>query len=404
MAISAESTAWSRSSVAHGQVDPGVSQGLYPKAVSEPVRDDLAREVYCIQGLPIDAVDMATVVSRIETAADRHVPFVISTPNLNFVVQARSNSEFRGSVLRSDLCPPDGMPIVWIARLLGLPIKHRVAGSDMFEALKARRPPARPLSVFFFGGAEGVAAAASKSINAQPSGVSCVGSMFPGYGSVEEFSRQSVIDRINASHADFLMASLGALKGQIWLSRNHDRFQVPVRAHLGAVVNFQAAKVKRAPAWIADLGLEWLWRVREEPHLWRRYLSDGLVLLRLLITRVWPLAIAAQLRRRREAQDLRLLLTRHHDAVTINLSGDATVANVEKAVACFRGALETARSLEIDVSRVRAIDARFIGLLLMLAKQARAQDIKLEFAPAPPRIRRAFRWHGASFLLSGEAI
>src|SRR5215470_16856552 len=155
MAISAQSTARSRSRVAHGQVDPAASEGSYPKAVSESVRDDLAREVYCIQGLPFDAVDMATVVSRIESAVNRCVPFFISTPNLNFVVQALSDSEFRGSILHSDLCPPDGMPIVWIARLLGVPIKHRVAGSDMFETLKTKHREEHPLKVFLFGGADG---------------------------------------------------------------------------------------------------------------------------------------------------------------------------------------------------------------------------------------------------------
>ena len=98
--------------------------------------DELERNVYCVLGLPIDALDMPTILRHIEAAAASHTPFLISTPNLNFLVQSRSDAEFRETVLDSDLCPADGMPIVWIARLIGVPIKQRVSGSDIFDALK----------------------------------------------------------------------------------------------------------------------------------------------------------------------------------------------------------------------------------------------------------------------------
>jgi N-acetylglucosaminyldiphosphoundecaprenol N-acetyl-beta-D-mannosaminyltransferase len=134
--------------------------------------DDLSRNVDCILGLSIDAIDMATVLRRIEAAADRKTPFLISTPNLNFLVNSRLDVEFRESLLDSDLCPADGMPILWIARLLGVPMKERVSGSDIFEALKTSG--GQRLRVFLFGGAQGVAAAAAKTLNAQSAGLSCV--------------------------------------------------------------------------------------------------------------------------------------------------------------------------------------------------------------------------------------
>src|SRR5664279_2769245 len=87
--------------------------------------DDLTREVYGVLGIPVDVIDMATVLRRIEAAAAHPAPFLISTANLNFLVTSRSDAEFRESLLRSDLCTADGMPIVWIARLLGISIKHR---------------------------------------------------------------------------------------------------------------------------------------------------------------------------------------------------------------------------------------------------------------------------------------
>ena len=107
----------------------------------------------------------------IEAAAANKVPFFISAPNLNSLVNMQSDADFRELFLQSDLCPVDGMPIVWIAQLCGVPIESRIAGSDIFDALKARHSFANPLKVFLFGGPEGVADAACQALNAQPCGI-----------------------------------------------------------------------------------------------------------------------------------------------------------------------------------------------------------------------------------------
>ena len=251
------------------------------RGVSVP--DDLSRDVYCVLGMPIDLIDMKSTLQRIEAAAASRTPYLISTPNLNFLVNSRRNPDFRKSLLMSDLCTADGMPILWIARLLGVPIRHRVAGSDMFEALRASNS-GKPLKVFLFGGAEGVAEAAARTLNEQRGGIYCVGTLCPGFGSVDAMSSESIVDKINASNADFLVVALGAQKGQSWLWHNHSRCRVPIRAHLGTTINFQAGTVRRAPQVFRKTGLEWLWRIKEEPHLWRRYLHDGLALLRILMS------------------------------------------------------------------------------------------------------------------------
>src|ERR1700730_18266329 len=169
----------------------------------EAIPDALSRRVYCILGMPIDAIAMPAVLYRIRAAAARRTPFMISTPNLNFLVGSQSDPEFRDPLLSSDLCPADGMPILWIARLIGIPIKKRIAGSDTFDSLKSQRHSAQPLKVFLFGGAEGVGAAASRALNAASGGVRCVGSLNPGFCSIEEMGRGEIIDSINSSGADF---------------------------------------------------------------------------------------------------------------------------------------------------------------------------------------------------------
>ena len=389
------------------QQSAGTARRAYrrPAIAGAALPDDLAREVYCVLGLPIDAVDMAESMRRIEAASASSTPYLISTPNLNFLINSRSDPEFRNSVLQSDLCPADGMPIVWIARLIGLPIRQRIAGSDIFDMLKARRHFVRPLKVFLFGGPEGIATAAARALNGASGGLTCVGAMYPGYGTVDRMSTDEIIDTINASGADFLAVALSAGKGQAWLHRNHGRLRTPVCAQLGAAINFQAGVVKRAPVGVRKLGLEWLWRIKEEPHLWQRYARDGAVLLRLLLTNVLPLALAAQWQRlvaARHVQDLLIKRSETPDGVILSLSGSATAQHVDKASAWFRDAISANRPISIDLANTCAIDARFLGLLLMVRKQVESRGMRLNVTGKSRYIATMFRLNGAEFMLSGD--
>src|SRR5436305_3185548 len=132
---------------------------------------DISREVYCILGIPIDVVEMPEVLQRLDAAVARKAPFFISTPNLDFLVISQFDPHFRESLLLSDLCPADGMPITWIAQLLGIPLRHRLAGSDIFDALKAPQRRASPPQAFLFGAAPGVAVAAPRALNQAPVGL-----------------------------------------------------------------------------------------------------------------------------------------------------------------------------------------------------------------------------------------
>jgi len=366
--------------------------------------DDLSRNVYCVLGIPIDAIDMPSLLRAVENAAAEKTAFLISTPNLNFLVKSQTDPEFRETILLSELSSADGMAIIWIARLLGLPFKERVAGSDMLEALKQKYDRVPRLKVFLFGGAEGIADAAAKALSQSPSGLSCVGFINPGFGTIEELSQDHIIGRINASDADFLIAALSAGKGQLWLQHNHQRLRIPVRAHLGAALNFEAGKLRRAPTAIRQLGLEWLFRIKEEPYLWRRYWDDGRKLLGLFLTHILPLVIRSrwdQLRGRKP-QDLRIEYIQDYESVTLKLLGAATASNVEGAIGIFRDAVAANKTIQVNLSSTCTIDARFLGLILMLRKQARKQGTDLNFTGVSKRIQTMFRLNGAKFLLASD--
>ena len=370
--------------------------------VDQGTAQDLTRDVYCVLGIPVDALDMAAALRKTSESSLEREPFLISTANLNFLASSLADPEFRESLLISDMCTADGMPIVWLARLLGLPITQRIAGADLFDQLRTQAS-SRKLRVFFFGGADGIAEAARLLLNAQNGDLTCVGTLNPGYGSIDDMSTDAMISAINASNADFLVVALGAGKGQTWLLRNHRRLRIPVRAHLGAAINFQAGALRRAPQAIRRAGLEWLWRIKEEPHLWKRYGRDGVTLLRLLATRVLPLACRAHLRRWQGSQGLTVSLRPDESRVVLQVSGDAVAQYLGYAIGRFDAALRLARPLVIlDFSAVRDIDQRFFGLMLMLRKSLQRRGATLRIAGLSDQVRRLFRLNGLEFLLDAK--
>lgn len=364
-----------------------------------PARVDFERDVHCLLGLPFDAVNMVDALRIVHTAATQRTPCFISTPNLNFLIGCRSDRAFRESVINSDLSIADGMPLVWVARLLGIPIRERVPGAGLFEAL--RNNAAQPLSVYFFGGPGQTAETACKRLNGESSGVHCTGFESPGFGSIEDMSSEATIAAINASKADFLLVALGAKKGQAWIEHNRSRISVPVISHLGAVVNFVAGTLKRAPGWIQHIGLEWLWRIKEEPALWRRYFADGLALLRLLATRVIPhwLFIHGHTPTRM-ALDAAAITTREEAGVTvITLRGAWARDNLGPLRRCFAKTAHTDMDARIDLQDVSCIDSAFLGLIMLLHGHQQQHGRSLSCNPVHPQLRGFFEYGCCEFLL-----
>jgi N-acetylglucosaminyldiphosphoundecaprenol N-acetyl-beta-D-mannosaminyltransferase len=370
-------------------------------------QDELSRQVFGILGIPIDVTGLLTLLRKLEAAVKYRKPFLISTPNVNFLITSQGEKQFRECLLLSDLCPVDGMPIVWIARMLGIPIKDRVSGADLFDALKLADRFDRRLGVFLFGGADELAALVGTNLNARSGGLKCVGTLNPGFGTVDEMSNEQIIGAINASGADILAVFLNAKKAQAWLLQNHDRLRIPVRAQFGATINFEAGTINRAPPFVRSAGLEWLWRIKEEPYLWRRYWTDGKSLLRLFLTGALPLVVDSLWTRFHSAwtgRGLQIELREEAHAVVVRLSGLAIAVHIDEAIKAFRQALGKEKPIDVDVSGIRLLDPRFFGLLLMVRKQLRRRGQALRFIGLSPAILRAFRLSRFEFLLSDEVL
>ena len=364
---------------------------------------DFSREVHCLLGLPIDTVDLAGAERRIRSAAASRSPCFLSTPNVNWLIACQSDAAFRDSVINSDLSVADGMPLVWLAGLIGIPIHERVAGAALFDAL--RRGPGERLSVYFFGGPDGVAELAGQKLKLEGKGLTCAGYESPGFGSLEELSTDNVIERINASKADVLVISLGAQKGQAWIQRNRKRLNVPVISHLGAVLHFAAGTVVRAPAWMQNCGLEWLWRIKEQPSLWRRYFTDGLALLGLLVTRVLPYAWYSRrnLSNPEQLTAARVEMREEAQCHVLRLQGVWTHSNIARLRRCFYHAALTGRDVRLELGGVTHVDSAFIGLVLLLQGHQRRHGRQLLIASLPRAVRRVFWYCGAEYLCTGPA-
>jgi len=338
---------------------------LEPLERQQPLsQPDFARRAVCLLGLPFDVIDIRGAVHRVRDAAFAGRRCFVSTPNLNFAMTARRDAAFRDSVLHSDLVLADGMPLVWLARASRLSLAERVSGADLFEALVAH--PGPPVAVYLFGGPPGAAARAAERIErGSGTGVRCVGHDAPGYGSIEEMSQPDRLAAIDRSGAHFLVVALGAQKGQAWIERNAPKLSVPVLAHLGAVVNFSAGNVSRAPIWMRRSGVEWLWRIKEEPALWRRYARDGTAAIALLSSRVLPRALAASFDRH-AAGEPSVDIEDTRNAWTLRLAGAWHDDALQPLRETFdRIAAQHDAALRLDLSAVTCAGNAFVALLLV---------------------------------------
>jgi N-acetylglucosaminyldiphosphoundecaprenol N-acetyl-beta-D-mannosaminyltransferase len=365
------------------------------------IEKDFSRNIWCLLGLPFDAIDLNQTAFEVLSAANEKRPCFLSTPNLNFLCAAQVDFTFRESVINSDLSIADGFPIVLVAKLLRIPITMRVAGSDLIEHL-FRRSTDVPLKVFFFGGEPGAGESASQKVNQQPSGLVAVGHFAPGFGSVEDMSAPEIIANINQHDVEFLIVSLGAKKGQAWIELNRKRLKAPVISHLGAVINFFAGTVKRAPVLAQRLGLEWLWRIYQEPTLWRRYYNDGKDFLGLLVGNVFPYWFWLKFMQPHGTDQTVTINSgiSPEGGSRISLGGYCTNLTISHLRTAFKQAAAEKCDVVLDLQNVILIDSAFLGLCLVLYKHLNASGHTLKLSNPNKAIRRIMKWQKVTHLLA----
>jgi N-acetylglucosaminyldiphosphoundecaprenol N-acetyl-beta-D-mannosaminyltransferase len=185
----------------------------------------------------------------------------------------------------ADLVVCDGKPLQWASRLQGEGIPARVTGMDLVLTA-ARLSAEQGYRLYFMGGAPGIAARAAAALETLVPGVVTVGTDSPQVGQFDADEDRRIVTSIRQAEPDVLFVALGAPRQDEWIASHLDELGVPVCAGVGGVFNFLAGETRRAPEWLQRAGLEWAFRLYQEPsRLWKRYLLDDLPIFFHLIAR-----------------------------------------------------------------------------------------------------------------------
>ena len=239
---------------------------------------DLSKRRVLLFGIHIHDL---TLDGAVEVLIDSFLPgdgqcrYVV-TPNAAQIVQLKRDQRLRRIYNEADLVVADGMPVIWVSRLLGTPLRERVTGADLFPSLCAEAA-GRGYKVFFLGANPGVAAKVATKLKARYPGLQVAGVCSPPFGFEtcrEENAR--IIKMVKDSQPDMLFVALGFPKQELWIYNHAKECKVPLSIGVGAAFDFAAGARKRAPKWMQRWGLEWFFRLLQEPRrLWYRYLVLG---------------------------------------------------------------------------------------------------------------------------------
>jgi len=236
--------------------------------------------------LPVDVVDFDGALNAIDRLVSAGNGGTVFTPNVDHVVMAEHDPRFCTAYASAALSLVDGTPVLWAARLLRTPLPEKISGSDLVMPL-LRRAAERGYRVYFLGGAPGVADQAKAKLEAELPGIRIVGTDASRIDVNALGERDEVAERIRRAAPDLVLVALGAPKQEIWSHTRAESLKPAVLIGVGASLDFVAGTQKRAPRWMSKVGLEWLYRLAQEPRrLAARYLlrdpEFGLILLRQL--------------------------------------------------------------------------------------------------------------------------
>jgi N-acetylglucosaminyldiphosphoundecaprenol N-acetyl-beta-D-mannosaminyltransferase len=238
-----------------------------------------------VWGLHLKPFTMEDALARIDQLIDERRPTYFITANLHYAMLSSQDERLRKVNAGADFILADGMPLVWASRLMKTPLPERVAGSDLIWQL-CERAARNGWRIFLLGGAEGIADEAARKLIEKHSGLAIAGIASPPFRQLTPAEELGLLSQIRDSRPDLLFIAFGQPKGELWLAEHYEKLSVPVSVQIGASLDFVAGKVRRAPRWMQRIGLEWVYRLAQEPcRLLGRYLRNGVFLVKMLITR-----------------------------------------------------------------------------------------------------------------------
>jgi N-acetylglucosaminyldiphosphoundecaprenol N-acetyl-beta-D-mannosaminyltransferase len=231
-----------------------------------------------------DVVDFNGAVDAIVALCRAGNGGTVLTPNVDHVVMAEHDDALKAAYDDASLSLTDGKPLVWLASAMGRPVPQKISGSDLIRPLVARAAT-EGLRCFFFGGKDGIATRAAEILVAEHPGLIVAGCHSPPFGfERDDATDLAAVDVVLAAKPDLLFVALGAPKQELWMHKHRVALAPAVSLGIGASLDFIAGAVKRAPSWMSNVGLEWVYRIGQEP---KRMAERYLVRDRAIVSIAW---------------------------------------------------------------------------------------------------------------------
>lgn len=228
----------------------------------------------------IDNLTMDATMDAIDSLIKEDNCSYVVTPNVDHIVQLEKDEELKRVYENASLILTDGKPLIWISNWYKTPIKEKISGSDLFPRICVLAAK-KGYTMYLLGAAEGVAAKAAKNLMKKYKGLNIVGTYSPPFGFEKDKVELKKIERqIQEVHPDILIVGLGCPKQEKYMYHHCKELDVPISFGLGASIDFEAGNIKRAPRWMSEHGLEWLYRITQDPkRLAKRYLVDDMKII-----------------------------------------------------------------------------------------------------------------------------
>jgi N-acetylglucosaminyldiphosphoundecaprenol N-acetyl-beta-D-mannosaminyltransferase len=325
-------------------------------------------------GVPFDNVTIPETIGLIAQMVESGNPHYIATANVDFLVQAARDVELRRILCDAHLIICDGTPLVWASRLLGNPLRERVAGSDIAPLIMkvAAEKGFRP---FFLGSTEEACLKAIEKIKEQYPDIQIAGHYSPPISKLLDMDHDEMRRRIQAAKPDILFVGFGCPKQEKWINMHYRSLGVPVCIGVGGTIDFLAGKIPRAPLWMQKSGTEWIFRLSQEPRrLARRYFNDlwcfgGAILLQY-----------ARMRTRKKRGPLSSEVAPVRGEIDFNLvelPSRLDFETVHQHKELLERAVESDKPCLVDLSKVQFIDSTGVGFLIRMQKKARLHGQQL---------------------------
>lgn len=230
----------------------------------------------------IDNLTMAETLHEIDKLIQKKNCSYVVTPNVDHIVRLEKDVELQKVYKNASLILTDGKPLIWISKWYKTPIKEKISGSDLFPKV-CELAANKNYTMYLLGAAEGVADTAAKNLMKKYPGLNVVGTYSPPFGfEKNEQEMNKIKTQIQEVHPDILIVGLGCPKQEKFMYYHCKELGVPISFGLGASIDFEAGNIKRAPKWLSNHGLEWLYRFSKEPkRLFKRYFVDDLKIIQV---------------------------------------------------------------------------------------------------------------------------